>query len=125
MFCNPANGMVNTEKQLAYKTRLHSLEWNESLSSVGKNGQKNLRWPFLKFVSPIPERSVPLQQQDREDRTLEGSSSAPNVVPAKEPNHEDRKPFSPKKTSKTLSVEQQNQRCRRSPRIDSVARLGK
>jgi hypothetical protein len=73
----------------------------------------------------IPERSLSVQQQDRKDRTPEGRASASNVVPSEEPNHKDRKFVAPKETSKTLSVQQSNQRRRRPPGIDPITRLSK
>jgi hypothetical protein len=71
----------------------------------------------------ISERSLPVQQQDRKDRTPEGRASASNVVPSEEPNHKDRKFVAPKETSKTLSVQQSNQRRRRPPGIDPITRF--
>jgi hypothetical protein len=71
----------------------------------------------------ISERSLSVQQQDRKDRTPEGRASASNVVPSEEPNHKDRKFVAPKETSKTLSVQQSNQRRRRPPGIDPITRF--
>ena len=81
-----------------------------------------MTWNHLNYVL-VSECPVPVQQQDREDRALEGGAAAADVVLPEEQDRQDRELGSPQEAPEAVPVQQPDQRRREPGGADDAARF--